>query len=550
MRIGLTHTAAFDYRRAEAASNEGCALWRVAMARPPATAGLPEGVPPQTLRLGWYPSATIEALQARAAPIQLQLFSGLVEETPALEVVPAVAEGWDVSPDGRTYTFHLRPDAFWSDGAPVVAADFLAGWRRTLDPAMPDETALLLDDIRGARAYHRGELTNLDDLGIRPIGPHTLIVELDRPAAYFLHILALPVATPAASHLPDAPAACEAPDTCAHWVGNGPFVVEAIRPGEALVLTRNPAYTGRFTGNVGRVEINQRFAANEWEAMIEMFRSGGYDICGIWNFPPQAHAAVRSWHTGEYLVAPTLTVGAWIFNVTQPPFDDLRVRRALQCGVDVCGLIWQVNEGRISPGTGGWAPPGMPGHSPGLAPTFDLAAARRLLAAAGYRDGADLPRTRILGEDAPVAHHYSVAFRGQLRDNLGITVERQSPGPTEHDRILRTATIPPANLMWLGVTVRYPDPDSLLRVMGERVWRMVGRRHAEYDRLVAEARGLQDHAARLALYRQADAILIREAYVWPHLYARTHLLLQPWVKRYPVSPLPMSFWKDVVIAPH
>jgi ABC-type oligopeptide transport system substrate-binding subunit len=557
MRMGLAHNAAFDYPRAEAASNAGFALWRQAMARPPTTADLPDAGPPQTLRLSWYPWATVEALQSRAAPIQLQLFAGLVEETPALEVVPAVAEGWDVSPDGRTYTFHLRPDARWSDGAPVVAADFLAGWRRTLHQDMPDETALLLDDIRGARAYHRGELTNPDDLGIHPRGPHTLVVELERPAAYFLHILALPVAMPVPGHLtnlkiapPDAPGASQAPGAREHWVGNGPFVVEAVRPGEILTLARNPSYSGRFTGNIGRVEINQRFAANEWEAMIEMFRSGGYDVCGIWNFPPEAHAAARSWHTGGYLVAPSLSVGAWIFNVTQPPFDDWRVRWAFQRGVDVCDLIWRVNEGRISPGTGGWVPPGMPGHSPGLAPAFDLAEARRLLAAAGYRDGADLPLTRILGEDSPAAHYYSVVFRGQLRDNLGITVERRNPGPTEHDRILRTATTPPANLMWLGVAARYPDPDSLLRVMSERVWRMVGRRDAEFDRLVEEARGLRDHEARLALYRQADAILVREAYVWPHLYARTHLLLQPWVKRYPVSPLPMSFWKDVVIAPH
>jgi len=543
MRLGLTHNAAFDYRRAEAVANEGFALWQAAMARPPAAAHLPGENAPQTLRLSWYPWLTPEALRSRSAPVQLQLFSGLVEETPALEVIPAVAEGWDVSPDGRVYTFHLRRNACWSDGAAVSAADFLAGWRRTLDPAMPDETALLLDDIRGGRAYHRGALTNCDDLGIRPVGPHTLVVELDRPAAYFLHILALPVATPAPSHLIETGAPAE------RWVSNGPFVVEAIRPGEALVLARNPAYTGRFTGNVARVEVDQRFAAGDWEGMIEAIRTGRYDVCNTYNFPPAAHAAIRSWHTGEVLNLPSLVVGAWVFNVTQPPFDDIRVRRAFQRGVDVRRVIWEFNEGRISPATGGWIPPGIPGHSPGLAPPFDLAEARRLLAEAGYSADRPFPVIRIMGADSPGADGYARLYLAQMRDNLGVTVDRWKPGPVERERVLRTATVPPANMIWLGDGMRYPDPDDLLRVIGHQLWRMVGRRDAEFDRLVEEARHLQDHAARLALYRQADAILVREAYVWPHLYARTHLVLQPWVKRYPVSPLPMSFWKDVILAP-
>ena len=119
-----------------------------------------------------------------------------------------------------------------------------------------------------------------------------------------------------------------------------------------------------------------------------------------------------------------------------------------------------------------------------------------------------------------------------------------------HDRILSTATSPPANFVWLGTGALYPAPDSILRLAGQRVWRVVGRRHAEFDRLVEDARGLRDHEARMALYRQADAILMREAYVWPQFYHRTHILLKPWVKRYPISPLGVGSWTDVVIEPH
>jgi ABC-type oligopeptide transport system substrate-binding subunit len=544
MRLGLVYSAAFDYRKASEVSREGFAFWRKAMAEPQAAPPLP----PQTLRLSWYPCRAVEVLRYHSAGLQLQLFAGLVEETPALEVTPLVAEGWDVSADGKSYTFHLRPDAFWSDGKPVIAADFLHGWLRTLRPGMPDETAMLFDDICGAAAYHRGELTNLDDLGIRPIGPHTLVVELERPAAYFLHILALAAATPMPSHRmkPDGTVG----NTAGRWVGNGPFVVEAICPGELLALGRNPSYCGRFTGNVERIEINQQFAANQWDAMLELFRRDQLDVCDTWNFPPEAHAAAHNWHSGNVLTVPLFTAGAFVFDVTQAPFDDIRVRRAYQMGVDVPAISRKFSDGRVTPATGGWIPPGMPGHSPNLAPPFDPVEARRLMTEAGYPDGRGFPVIRSLSEHSPGANHYGGLIREQLRCNLGIHMEPWTVGVVEHDLILATARIPPARMMWLGISAHYPDPDSILRVTGQRLWRMVGRRHADFDRLVEKARSLSDHEARMALYRQADAILVREAYIWPHLYSQTRLLLKPWVKRFPISPLPLSFWKDVVIEPH
>ena len=105
-------------------------------------------------------------------------------------------------------------------------------------------------------------------------------------------------------------------------------------------------------------------------------------------------------------------------------------------------------------------------------------------------------------------------------------------------------------MTWFSSFARYPDPDDLMRVQAQTIWRLAGCRNAEYDHLVEAARHLTDHAARMALYRQADAILIREAIIWPHAYSRMFLLLKPWVTRFPVSPLRWTFWKDVVIEPH
>src|SRR4029079_11000433 len=113
-----------------------------------------------------------------------------------MDVVPAVARAWDVLDDGRTYIFHLLEDVCWSDGVPLTAEDFVYAWRRVLDPAIRSPTAELLFDIKGASALARGELAEPAQLGVRALDANTLLVELEEPAGYFLHLLAQCAAYP------------------------------------------------------------------------------------------------------------------------------------------------------------------------------------------------------------------------------------------------------------------------------------------------------------------------------------------------------------------
>ncbi|MFL7808279.1 MAG: BTAD domain-containing putative transcriptional regulator, partial [Anaerolineae bacterium] len=187
MKIGLVHHAAFDFRAAELAYSEGFTRWRYTQQSEGAT--LPEA--PHALRLVWYPPQTLDPAMCRdigSGCLIEQLHSGLVDLTPEMTVVPDVASDWQIAKGGCEYTFRLRQDVCWTDGAPVTAHDFAYAWRRVLDPALGSPSARMLYDIKGAEAYHQG-YGHVEDVGVRVEGDLTLVVELEQPACQFLYLL-------------------------------------------------------------------------------------------------------------------------------------------------------------------------------------------------------------------------------------------------------------------------------------------------------------------------------------------------------------------------
>jgi DNA-binding SARP family transcriptional activator/tetratricopeptide (TPR) repeat protein len=252
MKMGLTYHNAFDFRQARQAYEESFALWQRAGELEPAV--LPPT--PHALRQACPEPLALDptvAYDMFSVPLISQLFSGLAELSPELNIVPGVARSWEVGAGGRQYVFHLRDDVRWSDGTPVTAEDFAFAWRRLLDPATRAAKAQLLYDIKGARAFHQGQTSAPDCLGIQVLDPLTLVVELEQPAAYFLHLLACHTACPVPRHV--AAKHGLAWTEVGKIVGNGPFRLETWKRGESMVLVRNPAYYGRFRGNVQRVEL-------------------------------------------------------------------------------------------------------------------------------------------------------------------------------------------------------------------------------------------------------------------------------------------------------
>ncbi len=377
-------------------------------------------------------------------------------------------------------------------------------------------------------------------MGVRALDEFTLVVELEGPTGYFLQLLAYTATYPVPRHAVEAHG--EAWTEVAHIVTNGPFRLEAWRQGESMFLVRNPEYHGRFRGNLQRVELTL-IPSKEWAAQLELYEADGLDILDMAFFPPTELYDARQRHAGEYVSLPWLATTYVVFDMRRPPFDDLWVRRAFVLALDRETLADVAMKGDVFPATGGFVPPGMPGHSAGIALPYDPERARELLAEAGYPGGRGFPIVDALafhGTEPAVEY-----LQAQWRESLGIEIIWEI---MEWGMYLDRLDREPPHTCLAGWMADYPDPDNFLRVSPIR--RYTGWQNKAYDSLVEEARRATDQEERMRLYQQADRILVEEAAIMPLTYRRYHLLVKPWVKKSPTSPMKVWFWKDVIIEPH
>jgi oligopeptide transport system substrate-binding protein len=228
------------------------------------------------------------------------------------------------------------------------------------------------------------------------------------------------------------------------------------------------------------------------------------------------------------------------FDTSRPPFDDVRVRRAFAMAVDRERLADEVLEGLTDPTTGGFVPPAIPGHSPGIGLPYDPAQARQLLAQAGYPGGQGLITDEIVWIDAGRTIPNNV--KSQLMDNLNVEVTVEI---TDWESVLDTSQS--RNVFFGGWSADYPDADSFLRV---GVRNLLPRwRNDQYDQLLAEAQRTLNQGDRIRLYQAADKILIEEAVVIPTVYPELAYLVKPWVTL-PAGLAGVWYFKDIILEPH
>jgi ABC-type oligopeptide transport system substrate-binding subunit len=538
MKLGLAYHTAFDYQHSRQAYEQGFALLQQAEEIKP-SASLPSA--PHPFRMARANPCTLDPTMADdsfSGGIINQLFSGLVEGRLAMEAMPDVARSWDLSTDGRRYVFHLRDDVRWSDGVSVTAKDFEYAWKRVLDPANGSPNASLLYDVKGARTFHKGQISDPGSVGVRATDDLTLVVELEEPTGYFLSLLAHYATYPVPRQALEAHG--EAWTERDNIVTNGALKLETWERDKAMTLVRNPEYHGHFTGNLQRVELSFDV---EWSVQMEMYEVGDLDFVSFGGTPLERDRARRR-HAGEYVSTPMLGATYVGFDVSRPPFDDPRVRRAFALATDQTRLADEVLRGYEFPAVGGFVPPGMPGHSAAIGPPYDPEQARGLLAEAGYPGGRGFPFVDAWTWQG--IKNRAEYLQAQWQDNLGIEIAWEV---MEFSQFIERVDKEPMHMIQTVWMPDYPDPDSVLRASPVR--RRAHWWNDTYNGLVEKARRVLDQGERLKFYAQADQILVEEeVVVIPLTYMWSHMLVKPWVRKLPTSAINEWLWKDFVIEPH
>lgn len=466
------------------------------------------------------------------------LFEGLVVQHPrTLLPVPGVAHSWDVSEDGRSYTFHLRSTARWSDGAPVTARDFEWSWKRVLHPQTPSRYADLFYLLRNARAYKKQEVAAAEAVGVTARDDSTLVVELEEPTPYFLHLLTsyafLPVPRTAVERWGDRWTRPE------HIVSNGAFRLAEHRPSDRLVLHRNPRYW-----DATRVRLNTiiAYCSEDLATALNMYRAGMTDWNPSGYIPAEYVPYVR--HYADFRSGPFLATCFYSFNVTRPPFDDVRVRRALALAVDRERITRYLLHGSKTP-WGNVVAPGFAGYPYPAGAGFDPQSARRLLTAAGYPGGRGFPPAEILFNTSQDQRKIAEAVQAMWKQELGIEVRLANQEFGSYMRATTSLQYQIARRSWIA---DYNDPSTFLLVLrrGEGNNR-TGWANARFDSLLVEAGRTLHSDRRTGLLAAAERIALDEMPFMPIYAYETVELVAPYVRGWYPTALDVHPLKEIWI---
>lgn len=462
--------------------------------------------------------------------VAMALFEGLTVKHPeTLAPLPGVAERWEISPDGLTYTFHLRA-ARWSNADPLTAEDFLFSWRRLLAPETAAPFAYQLWCVRGAEAFSKSAPEEREarwrEVGLSAPDARTLVVELARPTAYFLALTS--------SHplFPVHRASLEAaqrrfPESWqSAWVragslvSNGPFRLVERRVNDRLRLVRNPEYWDVASVALRSIDV---LALEHIGTGLNLYLAGEVD----WIDRVPAALVPHLRRRPDFQAAPYLASYFYRVNVTRPPLDDVRVRRALALAIDrraLCEGILRKGEppswSLTPPGLAGYPRPAM-AHAPrGTSPAEEAAAlaadraeARALLAAAGFGPERPFPKLEILFNTSETHRDVAEVLAAGWAEALGIEVELLNQEWKSYVDSQSNLRYDLSRSSWIG---DYPDPNTFLEVFtSDSENNRTGWSSPRYDALVAAAGREVDSARRLALLAEAEALLLEELPILP-----------------------------------
>ena len=459
--------------------------------------------------------------------VHLDLYEGLISESPKGDLVPGVATEWSVSEDKKTYVFNLRPEARWSNGDAVTARDFVFSLRRAVDPKTLSAYSYILSPLLNADDITAGKRPP-EELGVRAIDDYTLEITLANPTTYFLQLLSHSMAYPV--HRATLEAHGDQWTRPGNLVGNGAFMLDEAVVQSHVKIVRNPHYWDNANTKLEEVWF---YATEDQTAELQRFRALELDQTEI--IPAAQISFIRENLADELVIAPYLGSYYYGFNVTRPPFkDNPKLRRALALAVNRDIITKQIlNLGQAS--AFGWVPP-MKGYTQQQMTEASWTQeqregeAKRLYAEAGY--GPDNPlRTEILYNTQEDHRRIAVAIASMWKQTLGVEAEIlnqewkvfiDTRNQKKDTQVYRHA--------WIG---DYEDPSTYLEMLRSTAGQNdTGYSNPEYDRLVATAQTAVDPQARMELLQEAERVMLADMPILPlYIYVRARLV-QRWVGGY------------------
>lgn len=492
------------YQRAQPTSSSPPAASQGAQPQPQQPGAQPGPAPPRSnseLRVLLPFVATLDpglAYDSDTIPVVQLLFEGLLAVDEHDELIGRGAQKWEVSPDGLVYTFHLNPQARWSDGQVVTARDYVFAWRRNVDPRTGSPYGSVFSIIKNGQAIQQG-LAGADQLAVQARDDQTLVVTMELPATHFPWLVATWTYFPLRADLLQRFG--NRWSEPGNLVGNGPYLLETVREGPEVVLARNAHYVGP---EASMERIIFRGYQNYGEALAA-FRNRELDVLPYSAVlkdaiagDPLLERAVRTYpRSGTTFV---------VLNNRRQALQDERVRRALGMAIDRASLVNNVEGGAGEVATS-LHPDGIDGRDPSLWPRENMAEARRLLAEAGYPNGQGLELVLAVPN---VADRLGEALQQRWKDTLGITVRLAQ---VDDFSSLRGSdawrdTIDMYVASWQS---DYEDPYNWFNLLwdsrNDPGQYNSGWSNQEFDRLVRAASAELNTARRRDLYHQAEGVL-------------------------------------------
>ncbi|MCK8073265.1 ABC transporter substrate-binding protein [Vibrio sp. 1CM23M] len=477
--------------------------------------------------------ATIDPHKSQGVPeshVIRDLLEGLVNQDGEGNTIPGVAESWETT-DNKTFTFHLRKDAKWSNGDPVTAEDFVYSWQRAVDPATASPYAWYMEYTKMANAKDivAGK-KDKSELGVKAVDANTLVVELETAVPYFVmmmgHTTMKPVHKATVEEFGDQWTKPE------HFVGNGAFSVDKWVVNERLVLKRNDQYWNNDKTVLNKVTF---LPIENQVAEMNRFLSGEIDFTN--ELPTEHFKRLQKEYAEDVSVAGNLCTYYYIFNTKKAPFDDVRVRQAISYAIDrdiVTGAILAQGQKPayfLTPEITAGFDPELPAYGK-MSQKERNAEAERLLEEAGY--GKDNPlKFNLLYNTSENHKKIAVALGSMWKKTLGLSVTLENQEWKTYLSSKDSGDFEVARAGWCG---DYNEASSFLTLMKSN--NTTGGVHydsAAYDKIIDKALNSTSEEERKALYLEAEALMANDMPIAPiYQYVKSRLL-NPHVGGFPIN---------------